>query len=196
MEPTGLRERKKLETWRTIHSAAFELFERDGFDAVGIERIAAAANVSRTTFFNYFASKEAVVFDADPETVRQWHALLESIPEQTPLWEALQTLLLKNVEGFSEHLVTIHRIKTSSSTLAASSREASDRLWRELSEWAARREPGDPFAIALQLGTAQAVLNAAFAQWDGDAGVEQLLALLRRGFTEAGAGFRPAPRPT
>ncbi len=127
--------------------------------------------------------------------MRRWHELLETVPAQTPLWEALQTLLPQYVEGLSEHLVTIHRIKMAPSALGASSRDASDRLWRELGEWASRHQPGDPFAVALQLGAAQAVFNAAFAQWHGESSVEQLLDLLRRGFAAAGAGFG-APRST
>src|SRR4051794_10606874 len=63
----GLRERKKLEAWRTIHSTALRLISERGFDAVSVEDIAGAAGVSRTTFFSYFPSKEAVVFDLDPQ---------------------------------------------------------------------------------------------------------------------------------
>ena len=62
-ESQGLRERKKLQTWRTIRAAAFRLIEERGYEAVSVEEIAAAANVSRSTMFNYFTSKEAVVLD-------------------------------------------------------------------------------------------------------------------------------------
>lgn len=191
--PIGLRERKKLETRRAIRAAALELFEREGFDKVSVDQVAAAANVSRTTFFNFFPTKEAVVFDADPEQVAQWQALLASRPADEPLWTALQEVLLGYLEGFREHLVAKQRIKAASRTLGASSRDANDRFWAELTEWAARRDDGDPLTVSLQLGVAQAVLNSAFALWDVDDGTEPLLRLIRRGFAEAGAGFRPAP---
>ena len=60
---TGLRERKKLQTRREISAAAERLFRARGFDAVTIEEVAEAAGVSKKTVFNYFATKEELVFD-------------------------------------------------------------------------------------------------------------------------------------
>ena len=69
-----LREQKKLASWHNIHDAALRLFSDRGYEATTIELIAEAANVSRATFFNYFASKEAVVFDQDPGARENWQA--------------------------------------------------------------------------------------------------------------------------
>ncbi|HST42211.1 MAG TPA: TetR family transcriptional regulator [Conexibacter sp.] len=186
----GLRERKKLATWQTIRSAANELFDRDGFDAVGIDQIVAAANVSRSTFFNYFPTKEAVVFDVAPATVERWREILAARPAEEPLWEALQAVLLEYVGTFADYMVRVHRLKISSPALMASSRDHSDRFWGELGAWAARREPtAEPLSMALTLATVQTVFNTAFAHWEPDAGIERCLELLRRGFAQAGAGF-------
>jgi AcrR family transcriptional regulator len=60
---TGLRERKKQETRRTISDIATAMFAQRGFDAVTISQVAEAAGVSKMTVTNYFPRKEDLVFD-------------------------------------------------------------------------------------------------------------------------------------
>jgi AcrR family transcriptional regulator len=61
----GLRERKKLRTRQAIREAARRLIERRGYDNTTIEQIAAAAEVSPSTVFRYFPSKESMVLTDD-----------------------------------------------------------------------------------------------------------------------------------
>ena len=60
---TGLRERKKQETRRTISDIATAMFAQRGFDTVTISQVAEAAGVSKMTVTNYFPRKEDLVFD-------------------------------------------------------------------------------------------------------------------------------------
>ncbi len=58
----GRRERKRRQTRERIEQAAMTLFLERGFDATTIEEITDSANVSKRSFFDYFPSKEEVVF--------------------------------------------------------------------------------------------------------------------------------------
>lgn len=57
----GLRERKKLETRQMLWRIAMDCFVERGFDNVSVAEIAAAANVSKMTVFNYYPAKEDLV---------------------------------------------------------------------------------------------------------------------------------------
>ena len=79
--PASLRERKKLATRHELRRVTLRLVAERGFSNVTVEEIAEAANVSPRTFFNYFPSKEAALFGADPELKA---ATRDAIVHQTP----------------------------------------------------------------------------------------------------------------
>ena len=61
MAGTGLRERKKQQTYQNVSDIAIGLFLAKGFDAVSVAEIAAAAGISKPTLFRYFPAKEDLV---------------------------------------------------------------------------------------------------------------------------------------
>ena len=79
----GLRERKKQKTRDAIQHEAMRLFAKQGYEQTTIEQIAAAVEISPSTLFNYFPSKEDVVlYDAyDPVLA----SLLLERPADEPL---------------------------------------------------------------------------------------------------------------
>jgi AcrR family transcriptional regulator len=57
----GLRERKKAKTRAAIQQHALRLFREQGYAETTVDQIAEAAEISPSTFFRYFATKEDVV---------------------------------------------------------------------------------------------------------------------------------------
>jgi AcrR family transcriptional regulator len=85
MSSPGLRERKKQKTRWAIQEHAMRLFAQQGYDETTVEQIAAAAEVSPSTFFRYFKSKEDLVIqdrydDAIFEAIRSAPAELAPLP--------------------------------------------------------------------------------------------------------------------
>lgn len=73
-----MREKHKIRTRNAIRAAAMRLFEKQGYAGTTVEQIAREAEVSHTTFFRYFASKEQVVLSDDLDDARQ--AVVAAIP--------------------------------------------------------------------------------------------------------------------
>jgi AcrR family transcriptional regulator len=80
----GLRERKKARTRASLREHALRLFREQGYQQTTVEQIAAAAEVSPSTFFRYFPTKEDVVLQDDMD-VRMLEALDRQPPEMHPI---------------------------------------------------------------------------------------------------------------
>jgi AcrR family transcriptional regulator len=90
----GLRERKKRQTKDRLEAVALQMFEERGFDAVTVDDIAAAANVSPRTFFRYYPSKADVLSKDVAETMESLVADLESMPPGEPALAAVGRVLM------------------------------------------------------------------------------------------------------
>ncbi|MGA2975030.1 MAG: TetR family transcriptional regulator [Spirochaetia bacterium] len=86
-QPEGLRERKRAKTRTAIQQHALRLFSQQGYEETTVEQIAEAVEISPSTFFRYFATKEdCVVYDVlDP-------LIFSAFPSQPPELCPLQAL--------------------------------------------------------------------------------------------------------
>ena len=122
----GLRERKKEQTRRLIAETARQLFSERGFEHVTIVEIAEAAEVAVQTVFNYFPTKEDLVYwrlaSFEGELLA---AVREREPDQSAL-EAFKTFLLaqqgllgRGDDQAREELLSFTRMITDSPALRA-----------------------------------------------------------------------------
>jgi AcrR family transcriptional regulator len=96
----GLRERKKAQTRDSIQSHALRLFRKQGYAATTIEQIIAAADVSESTLFRYFPTKEDLVLadNYDPVIVE----ILRSQPRDVAPIPAIRAALGSLFSGLSD----------------------------------------------------------------------------------------------
>jgi AcrR family transcriptional regulator len=86
----GLRERKKLHTRQQLQQAALNLFLERGFENVTTDDIAAAVDVSKTTFYRYFASKDDVLLGDVADGLAAVRAALAERPADEPVLVAVR----------------------------------------------------------------------------------------------------------
>jgi AcrR family transcriptional regulator len=96
----GLRDRKKIQTRETIRREAMRLIKENGYASTTVEQIAEAAEVSPSTFFRYFPSKEMVLManDLDKVTIEA----LEQQPSDMPSLQAFRRALKITMATVSE----------------------------------------------------------------------------------------------
>jgi AcrR family transcriptional regulator len=110
----GLRERKKRAARETIAATARRLFAVRGYDNVTVAEIAAAADVSEKTVFNYFATKEDLAFAGREEGIAQFVAAIAERPPNTSVLEVFRamthTVLEVLVAGGDQDLLAAAKI--------------------------------------------------------------------------------------
>jgi AcrR family transcriptional regulator len=179
----GLRERKKQKTKASIQREALRLFKKHGYEETTIEDIADAAEISPSTFFNYFPTKEDVVIydEYDPQV---FAALMEQREGET-ISESIRKLIMQLggvFEADSEDILERAKLSLEVPELRA-------RIWEELerardlfAEVIAKRtgRPAGDFEVRV---IAMALVAAAFeasTAWVEQGGQGRMLDLFQR----------------
>lgn len=175
----GLRERRKKLTAAELEAAAYRLFGERGFDNVTVDDIAAEADVSRRTFFRYFASKEDVLLADHFVQLARLREAMANRPPDEPIVTALRNALLSMTTDFEERkekIILRGRLMRDTPSLQARSL-VHQKLWEEaMQDMVAERLGVDPVAD-LRPGVVSAAtlaaMRVAFTNWltagcDGD----------------------------
>jgi AcrR family transcriptional regulator len=167
----GLRERRKRLTAAELEAAALRLFGERGFDSVTVDDIAAEADVSRRTFFRYFASKEDVLLADHFVQLARLREAMAARPADESSLTALRNALLSTTGDFEdrkEKVMLRGRIMRDTPSLQARSL-VHQKAWEEaMEEMVADRLGVDP-AVDLRPGvvaaTALAAMRVAYNNW-------------------------------
>jgi AcrR family transcriptional regulator len=178
----GLRERKKARTRAAIREHALRLFREQGYDATTVEQIAEAADVSPSTFFRYFPTKEDVVLQDDLDVLAI--GAFEAQPADLSPVAAFRAAAQQAFASLGEdELARLRETTELTMTVPEVRARAMDELARTIgviAEAAARRSgrDADDFAVRIVAGAIVGVIMAATMPWEhlppGDFGPDML----------------------
>lgn len=185
---TSTREIARAAVRAELAQVAFDLFRREGFDKVTIEDLAAAANVGRSTFLRYFASKEEAVlsaFDGQGERIAD---ALRARPAHEDDWTALRHCMAPLIGAYREgpdKALALSRLVTTTSSLRAWRLEKQQRWSRALSQVLAERShtpQTTSLAASVRAAAALDCFNTAVDHWAASDGALDLGDLLDEAF--------------
>src|SRR5216683_27081 len=126
----GLRERKKLRTRQLIAETAQRMFVERGFDAVPVAAVARAAEVSEATVFNYFPTKEDLVYQGMEAFETELLAAVRDRPAGEPFVAAFARFVLQprgflaaEDENAARYLTAVSRMIAASPALLSRERQ-------------------------------------------------------------------------
>jgi AcrR family transcriptional regulator len=200
--PVSLRERKKLATRRLLRRVALELVAERGLANVTVEDIAEAAEVSPRTFFNYFPSKEAVLFGGDPDRAAELRAGITGEAPGRSALDALRAVLTRDSESMADDLRSLgddpaewlRRMKVARTDPHVRAAHAAQMAMveRAIADGLAARlgtdQETDPYPGVLA-AAAVAMVRACLSFWAGSGGAMPIGQLIDQAFTALASGF-------
>jgi AcrR family transcriptional regulator len=169
--PDGLRERKKARTRASIREHALRLFREQGYQATTVEQIAAAAEVSPSTFFRYFPTKEDVVLQDDMDT-----RMIEALEQQPAGLGPLSAVRAATQQVFASYTAADLAVIGETTRLTMTAPEVRARALDEfartigvVAEAVANRagRPADDLAVRTMAGAIVGVIMSITMPWEG-----------------------------
>jgi AcrR family transcriptional regulator len=165
----GLRERKKARTRAAIREHALRLFREQGYAATTVDQISEAADVSPSTFFRYFPTKEDVVLQDEMDVLA-----LAAFEAQSPDLSPVAAFRAAAREAFAalsdDDLAKLRETAQLTLTVPELRARAMDEYTRTIgviAEAAAKRSGRDPndFSVRILAGAIVGVIMAATMPW-------------------------------
>ncbi|MEN2421533.1 TetR family transcriptional regulator [Streptomyces rimosus] len=190
----GLRERKKIQTRQAIRRAAYRLFEEQGYDATPVDRIAEAADVSPSTVFRYFPTKEDIVLTDEYDPMLETG--LRARPADEPMTESLRHVTVEALRRITveERTELVQRARLMREVPAIRGRMAentardTDMISAVLAERSGR--PADDLEVRVIAAALLAALQEALMRWVADGQREDLEELIDRAMDVLARGLR------
>lgn len=170
----NLRQRTREVVRLQVADTAFELFVRNGYEQTTVDDIAAAAGISRRSFFRYFSGKEEVVLLRLREHEERMRETLGQHSTDAGDWAAMRMalhVLAERIDSEPETARTLMRMLASSPVLVAAYR-ARQSEWRSLFTYELVKHLQDPpperlLAARARVAAALSCLEVAQIAWDG-----------------------------
>jgi AcrR family transcriptional regulator len=181
----GLRERKRQQTRERLTRAAMALFLERGFEATTLDDIAAAADISRRSFFHYFDSKEDVVFAWHEEITAALVAEIAARPASESMLAAAENAIAAMVRQIEPgETIAMARLKRDNPALQARDQVKYEQLERALAEALARRagHKAEKLGARLVAMIATGAMRIGGELWATEGAREKPEALVRRTF--------------
>jgi AcrR family transcriptional regulator len=183
-----LRERKKAQTRDGLAEAALRLFADRGFEKVTVDEIAAAADVSRRTYFRYFSTKEAVVFPDRERRLLRFGEMLADRPHGEEPFESVRLALMALARDYEKNRARVllqQRIVEESAAVRAYDAEL-DRQWERTMAASLgdvdRAPAADRRRARLGAGALMGAIRAILNEWYAGAGRGDLKTLGQEAF--------------
>lgn len=189
---TNLHQARSANTRATLQRIALEQFAERGFDDVKIGEIAAAAGVSERTFYRYFPTKEAVLFQDYQRRLTWLAAALDMRPSSEPILESIRVA----IRSFPDNLEIVHQAALLRSGIDAD--RAAEQL-RIVQTWFAnvlcefirkRLGPDDGLLSTVGGNVIAAALVAAVDAWGQGGCVGEIDAMVNQALDMVGSGLK------
>lgn len=195
MSSSGLRERKKQKTRWLIQEHALRLFTEQGYDATTVEQIAAAAEISPSTFFRYFATKEDVVLadEYDPMLAGAVAAAPAELGPIDALRHAVRTTMSNLPDADRDKILFRSRLQNSVPALRARLLDGLIGNIKLISTAIAPRagRPEDDLEVQIMAGACVGAMLPALFAWVDSNGTLDLTKVVDAALEKVAKGFTP-----